>query len=207
VPFTAGWAAADTSRETPDLLELSLDAAEYRPGDTARLRLVPESAGVALISVLSNRVVDLQLVAVEGETTIELPVTEEWGTGVYVTASLIRPSDGPAQIPSRSLGLAHAAVAPGERVLEAVLVVPEQLRSGGDLEVVLEVPNLEGERVFATIAAVDLGVLNLTAFEVPDPRGHYFGQRALGVAIRDLYGRLIDARQGAIGEIRSGGDA
>src|SRR5690606_9194894 len=97
--FTAGWASADTSRETPDLLELSLDAEEYRPGDTARLRIVPESPGTALVSVLADSVVDLQLVEVDGETTIELPVTDEWGTGVYVTASLIRGSDVPSQLP------------------------------------------------------------------------------------------------------------
>lgn len=205
--FTAGWASADTSRETPDLLELSLDAEEYRPGDTARLRIVPESPGTALVSVLADSVVDLQLVEVDGETTIELPVTDEWGTGVYVTASLIRGSDVPSQLPTRSLGLAHAAVDPGERALEVVLDAPEQVRSGESLEVVLEVPDAGGEQLFATIAAVDLGVLNLTGFEAPDPSAHYFGQRALGVAIRDLYGRLIDARNGAMGEIRSGGDA
>jgi uncharacterized protein YfaS (alpha-2-macroglobulin family) len=54
---------------------------------------------------------------------------------------------------------------------------------------------------------VDVGILNLTGFEAPDPEGHYFGQRKLGVAIRDLYGRLIDGRTGAPGAVRSGGDA
>ncbi|OZA13251.1 MAG: PAN domain-containing protein, partial [Rhodobacterales bacterium 17-64-5] len=35
----------------------------------------------------------------------------------------------------------------------------------------------------------------------------YFGQRRLGVGIRDIYGRLIDGLNGAMGEVRSGGDA
>ncbi len=204
--FSAGWVSADATRETPDLLAVSLDAETYAPGDVARLHLVPEEPGVALIAVLADRVVDLRLMEVTGETTIELPVTEEWGTGVYVTASLIRPSDGPEHLPNRSLGLAHASVDPGARVLSATLTAPAETRSGETLSVVLEVPGVTGT-VHATIAAVDLGILNVTGFQSPDPSGHYFGQRRLGVAIRDLYGRLIDARQGAMGSVRSGGDA
>jgi uncharacterized protein YfaS (alpha-2-macroglobulin family) len=204
--FAAGWTAVDATRETPDRLEVSLDAERYAPGDTARLRLVPEEPGTALVTVLTDRVVDLRLVAVDGPTTVDLPITAEWGASAYVTASLIRPSDGPEHVPARALGLAHAAVDPGERALQATLVVPAETRSGTRLDATLEVPGLEGA-AYATVAAVDLGVLNLTGFEAPDPTGHYFGQRRLGVAIRDVYGRLIDARAGAIGEVRSGGDA
>ena len=58
-----------------------------------------------------------------------------------------------------------------------------------------------------TVAAVDLGILNLTGFNSPDPQSHYFGQRALGVGLRDLYGQLIDGLNGAMGTVRSGGDA
>lgn len=54
---------------------------------------------------------------------------------------------------------------------------------------------------------MDVGILNLTGFEAPDPAGHYFGQRRLGVATRDLYGRLINGQAGALGVVRSGGDA
>ena len=57
------------------------------------------------------------------------------------------------------------------------------------------------------MAAVDAGILNLTGFESPDPQAHYFGQRALGMGLRDVYGRLIDGMQGALGQVRSGGDA
>lgn len=207
LPFAAGWAAADATRETPDLLAAALDKASYEPGEVALLRLAPEVPGVALVSVLAGRVIDLRLVEVDGETTIELPVTAEWGAGAYVTASLVRPSDGPEHLPGRSLGLAHAAVAPGERALTTVLTAPAAARSGATLNVTLAVPDIGDGPAYATVAAVDLGILNLTGFEAPDPEEYYFGQRRLGVAIRDLYGRLIDARQGALGEIRSGGDA
>lgn len=207
VGFSAGWFSVDATRETPDLLSVSLDAEEYAPGDTAQLRIVPEEPGVALVTVLSDRVVHMSLVEVAGETTVELPVTDEWGAGAYVTASLVRPSDGPEHMPTRSLGLAHAAVNPGARQLQVNLTAPAEVRSGEAFTGVLETPSLQDGTAYATIAAVDVGILNLTGFQAPDPSAHYFGQRRLGVAIHDLYGRLIDARQGAVGDVRSGGDA
>src|SRR5262249_55111259 len=62
------------------------------------------------------------------------------------------------------------------------------------------------ENAFVTVAAVDVGILNLTRYTPPDPDGWYFGQRQLGLEIRDLYGRLIDGSQGTVGQIRTGGD-
>ena len=62
------------------------------------------------------------------------------------------------------------------------------------------------EDAYVTVAAVDVGILNLTRYEPPDPDDWYFGQRQLGLEIRDLYGRLIDGSLGATGRLRTGGD-
>ncbi len=92
VAFSAGWFAAADAAATPDTLELSLDKAAYAAGDTATLRIVPRFAGTALVTVLSNRLVSMQAVEVTmGENLITLPVTDDWGAGVYVTASVLRP--------------------------------------------------------------------------------------------------------------------
>ncbi|MGR3371937.1 MAG: alpha-2-macroglobulin family protein [Pseudooceanicola nanhaiensis] len=208
--FHAGWyAPADTSR-TPDTLEVSLDKPGYAIGDTARLRIVPRYAGTALITVLSDRLIDMQAVEIgEGESVIELPVTEDWGAGAYVTASLIRPMDVAAgRNPARAMGLAHAGIDPGARALEVTIDAPAEADPRGPLRVPLRVAGLkEGDTAHVTLAAVDLGILNITGFRTPDPERHYFGQRRLGVDIRDLYGRLIDGLNGAPGVVRSGGDA
>jgi uncharacterized protein YfaS (alpha-2-macroglobulin family) len=56
------------------------------------------------------------------------------------------------------------------------------------------------------VAAVDVGILNLTRYEPPDPESWFFGQRQMGLEIRDFYGRLIDGSLGLPGRVRSGGD-
>lgn len=208
--FFAGWYAPADASATPDTLELSLDKEAYKPGDTATLRIVPRAAGTALITVLSNRLIAMQAVEVtEGENLITLPVTDEWGAGVYVTASVLRPMDVAAgRNPARALGLSHAAIDPGARALKASIETAAEALPRGPIEIAVKVDGLAtDDTAYATIAAVDVGILNLTGFEAPDPQGHFFGQRKLGVGIRDIYGRLIDGLNGAEGAVRSGGDA
>ncbi|WP_373355230.1 alpha-2-macroglobulin family protein [Pseudoroseicyclus sp. CXY001] len=207
--FYAGWYVPEGDAGTPDVLEASLDAESYVPGDTAYLRIVPRFAGTALVTVLTNRVVHMEAVEVpEGESLIPLEVTEDWGAGAYVSASVLRPMDVAAgHNPARALGIAYATVAPGDRQLTVTLDVPEEVRPRERLTTDVTVEGLApGAEAYVTLAAVDVGILNLTAFEAPDPSGYYFGQRRLGVELRDLYGRLIDGTQGALGTVRSGGD-
>lgn len=210
--FDAGWFQAPEVEETPDRLQVSLDAAAYRPGDLATLRVVAEAAGEAIVTVLTDRVVSLQVVALaEGETTLSLPVTDEWGAGAYVAVHALRPLEGrrpgEGRAPARALGLAHAGVDPGDRLLSVAIEAPEAADPRGPLDVAVRVAGVvPGERAFVTLAAVDRGILSMTAFPDPDPAGWYFGQRRLGVELRDLYGRLVTETDGALGAVREGGD-
>ncbi len=208
--FYAGWYAPADATESPDTLELSLDKPAYKSGDTAMLRVVPRAAGSALITVLSNHLIAMQAVEVkEGENLIPLPVTDEWGAGAYVTVSVLRPTDVAAgRNPTRTLGLSYAGVDPGDRALKTTVETAAEAAPRGPLDVAVQVEGVaEGDTAYVTIAAVDQGILNLTGFTPPNPQDHYFGQRKLGVGIRDIYGRLIDGMNGAVGEVRSGGDA
>ncbi|NSY40093.1 alpha-2-macroglobulin family protein [Leisingera sp. ANG59] len=208
--FYAGWYAPEGSTETPARLDLSLDSESYVPGDTARLRIVPQAAGTALVSVVSNHLIHRIAVEVPaGETVIPLEVTQDWGSGAYVTATVIQPVAGDrGRTPLRALGLAHAAVTQPGQQLQVAIDVPEVTRPRGTQVAKIRVDGAaEGEEVWLTVAAVDLGILNLTGFTSPDPSAHYYGQRRLGMELRDVYGRLIDPGNGALGLIRSGGDA
>ncbi|MCT8330964.1 alpha-2-macroglobulin family protein [Albidovulum sediminis] len=210
VSFYAGWYVPADTASTPDTLELALDRAEYRPGDTARVQITARAAGVALVNVVSNRLIAMKAVpVVEGANTVDLPVTDDWGAGAYVTASVLRPMDVAAgRTPARALGLSYAKVDPGIRRLATEIEVAGEVDPRGPLPVAVRVEGITpGETAQVTIAAVDVGILNLTAFKAPDPVDHYFSQQRLGMAIRDVYGRLIDGQNGAMGQVRSGGDA
>lgn len=207
--FEAGWYVANTAEETPDLLKLSLDKPRYRIGDTIKAHIEPRFPGVALVSVVDDRLISMTTVEVPaGGTTVDLPVTADWGPGAYVTATLLRPLDmGEKRMPSRALGLTWASVDPGDRQLGVSLDAPMEMRPRNDLDVAVKVDGIRsGEEAYVTIAAVDVGILNMTGFKAPAPEDWYFAQRRLGMEFRDVYGQLIDTTIGALGEVRSGGD-
>lgn len=206
--FSAGWYAAADATSSPDMLEMSLDKPAYASGDQASLRLVPRAAGTALITVMSDHVIAMQAVAVQqGENTITLPVTDEWGAGAYVMASVLRPAEA-SHNPTRALGITHASIDPGAHALTATIETAAETPPRGPLDIAVRVDGIvAGETAYVTVAAVDQGILNLTSYLPPDPQGYFFGQRKLGMGVRDIYGRLIDGLNGAAGVVRSGGDA
>ena len=207
--FYAGYYYAEAGSDTPDELQVALDKSAYRPGDTAVLKLEPQFAGTALVLVVDNGIIDMRAVDVPAEgTSIELPVTEDWGPGAYVTATLYRPADAAEKrMPSRALGVAYADVEPGYMKLAVTIDKPDVASPRAPFTATVKLGNVQpGDKAYVTVAAVDLGILNLTNFAVPDPDGWYFGQRQLGVEFRDLYGALIDPTQGSLGAVRSGGD-
>ena len=208
--FYAGWYVTNDGGDTPDKLQVALDRASYAVGEQAKLRIDSRFEGVVQISVLSDRLIETRAVdLVTGANEIELTVTEAWAPGAYVTATAIRPMDIEAgRNPSRALGLVHAKVDPKDKKLVASFENSAEANPREVLRASLKVDGLEaGQSAFATISAVDVGVLNITGFETPAPDDYYFGQRKLGVAIRDVYGRLIDGMTGNAGELRSGGDS
>lgn len=207
--FTAGWYVADAASETPDVLEVGLDKTAYRPGDTAVLRLKPQFDGIAVVNVFSDRLLSSEAVPVKaGEASVDVAITEDWGPGAYITATLYRPMDLEAKrMPARALGLSWAQVEPGDRKLAVEIEAPATMRPRNLLETTVRIANLQaGDKAYLTLAAVDVGILNLTGYKTPDPATWYFGQRRLGVELRDLYGQLIDRTAGTRGQVRSGGD-
>jgi uncharacterized protein YfaS (alpha-2-macroglobulin family) len=208
--FEAGWYVEAKALDTPEALKVSLDKERYAVGDTARVHIESRMNGVALVMVVDDRLIATKSVEVTGNAAdIDLEVTRDWGPGAYVTAALYRPMDIEAKrMPGRAIGLAWAGVDPADRDLDIAIDAPEEMRPRQNMEVGLTLANLPANTTaYVTLAAVDLGILNLTRYETPDPESYYFGQRRLGVSIRDLYSQLIDRMQGVRGVVRTGGDA
>ncbi len=205
--FSAGWYSADAGADTPDFLEIALDKTAYRSGDTARVTISPRYDGMALVTVMGERLIAMKAVKVaKGGTRVDFPVGEDWGAGAYVTATLYRPMDvAVSRNPARAIGLKWLEVDNSARTLGVKFDLPEKFRPGKPLVLPLSLSGLGAdEEAFVTVAAVDVGILNLTRFEPPAPETWYFGQRKLGMEIRDLYGRLINGLLGVRGKIRTG---
>lgn len=209
VSFSVGY-ETDKTADTPDVLDVALDKAAYADGETMQVRLTARFTGKATLAVLGDGINEIRTVDVSPSgTTINLPAKAGWGASAYLVALAHRPMDAAAQrMPGRAIGLAWFSVGKEERNLAIDLGAPNLARPLSTLSLPVKVTGAKaGEEAFVTVAAVDIGILNLTRFESPDPSRFFFGQRQLGHELRDLYGYLIDGMQGVRGAIRSGGDA
>ena len=209
VEFDAGWVVDAATLETPDGLEMALDREAYAAGDTAKLTVSARHDGEVLVTVGSDRLLAVHTAHVaKGDNMIQIPVGADWGAGAYVTATTFRPGDAvESRLPSRAIGVQWLKVDNNARTLSISIEAPATASPRQALEVPVMVGGLAaGEEAYITMAAVDVGILNLTRYEAPDPAGWYYGQRRMGLEVRDLYGRLIDGSLGAEGLVRSGGD-
>jgi len=209
VQFDVGW-YSDGSADTPDLLETSIDRPEYQSGDTMVVSVNARSAGKLTINVIGDRLLTTQTSDIkEGTSQVRIPVGKDWGTGAYVVATLRRPLDVAAQrMPGRSIGLKWFGIDKKTRTLQVALSPPALARPGTALKIPVKLGGLNpGEDAKIVVAAVDVGILNLTNYKPPTPDDYYLGQRRMTSEIRDLYGQLIDGMQGTRGQLKTGGDS
>jgi uncharacterized protein YfaS (alpha-2-macroglobulin family) len=208
VQFDVGW-YSDGSADTPDLLETSIDKPEYQSGDTLVVSVNARSAGKLTVNVLGDRLLTTQTTDVkEGTAQVRIPVGKDWGSGAYVVATLRRPLDAAAlRMPGRAIGLKWFGIDKKARMLAVNLSPPALVRPNSTLKVPVKLTGLNpGEDAKIVVAAVDVGILNLTNYKPPAPDDYYLGQRRMSAEIRDIYGQLIDGMQGTRGQLKTGGD-
>jgi uncharacterized protein YfaS (alpha-2-macroglobulin family) len=208
VSFDAGF-YVEANADTPDMLEVALDKGGYASGETITAAVTARTAGKLTLNVIGDRLLASQTVEVQpGTAQVKVPVGADWGTGAYLVATLRRPLDAPAErMPGRAIGVQWFSIDRAAKTLAVELKPPALLRPNSHLRIPVKVSGLAaGEDARLVVAAVDVGILNLTNYKPPSPDDYYLGQKALSADIRDLYGQLIDGMQGARGQIRSGGD-
>ncbi len=208
ITFEVGW-SGDATADTPDLLQVTLDKTNYKPGEPMKVQIASRFEGKATVAIVGDRVFETRVFDLRaGDNAMTVPVGADWGSGAYAVALAHRPLDQAAKrMPGRALGLAWFGVDQDARRLDVKLDLPAKMEPRRALTIPVRVAGLAaGEEAFVTVAAVDVGILNLTRYEAPDPAKFFFGQRLLGAEVRDLYGLLIDGMQGSRGAIRSGGD-
>ena len=209
IGFDSGW-YAESSADTPDLLEIALDKPEYDPGDTMTVAVTARSAGKVTLSVIGDRLITQTTTEVEpGLVKLPLTVGDDWGTGAYVLATLRRPLDeAEKRMPGRAIGVQWFSVDKKAHTIGVELDLPPLIRPETTLRVPIRLAGLApNEEARVVVSAVDVGILNLTNYKVPAPDDYYLGQRKLSAEVRDLYGQLIDGMQGTKGQIRTGGDS
>ncbi|WP_119390428.1 alpha-2-macroglobulin [Taklimakanibacter lacteus] len=206
--FYAGYYTSEKTN-TPDMLPVALDKTSVKSGDTLQVKIDARFAGKASVQVVGERLFSSELIDVpEKGTTVPVKVGSDWGTGAYVLVTHFRPMDIAAKrMPTRSIGLAWFGIDRTERTLKVSLTPPAVMKPRQALKVPVKIEGLAGEKAYVTVAAVDVGILNLTNYKPPEPETYYYGQKRLSAELYDIYGQLIDGMGANRGPIRTGGDS
>ncbi|GAB2175004.1 alpha-2-macroglobulin family protein [Dongia sp. agr-C8] len=211
VAFYAGW-WGDTGRSAraPDQVSLSSDRAVFAPGETTRLFVKPPYDADVLFSLVDRgvrRSFSRKISAAGADVSFDIP--EDARAGIYMVATAFAAPDGKqTRLPRRAIGTYWLPIDPKVNRLDVAVDLPEVVTPRQTLTVPVSVQGAApGEAVHVVLSAVDDGVLQLTAYQTPDPLDYFFGKQRLGVDIRDLYSTLIDPLGAKAGTVRSGGDA
>ena len=217
VRFWAGYRwqdNADGGAVRPDQVKLALDKPAYADGETAKVTVTPPAAGNGYLLVESSEgPLWWQEIEVPAEgKTFEVPIDKDWARhDLYISALVIRPGERKSNAtPKRAVGLLHLPLERAPRKLALSLETAEKMRPNQALKVKVRARNADGsvpEQVQVLVAAVDVGILNITEYATPDPFASLFGRKAYGADQLDIYGQLIEAGQGRVASLAFGGDA
>jgi alpha-2-macroglobulin len=205
---------ADGGAVRPDQVKLALDKPAYADGETAKVTVTPPAPGNGYLLVESSEgPLWWQEIEVPAEgKTFEVPIVKDWARhDLYISALVIRPGERKSNAtPKRAVGLLHLPLERAPRKLALSLETPEKMRPNQALKVKVRARNADGsvpEQVQVLVAAVDVGILNITEYATPDPFASLFGRKAYGADQLDIYGQLIEAGQGRVAKLAFGGDA
>ncbi len=201
-----------SGREDPNslsMLTFAADKESYRAGEKAKVYIPAAKGGQALVSLENAAgVIAREWVATDAskDTPYTFTVTPEMAPNFYVHITLVRPyeaSEGGQ--PLRLYGVKRLLVENPDSHLEPVVKVADTVAPEESFTV--QVSEKSGKPMTYTLAVVDEGLLDLTAFKTPSPWDAMYQTEALGVKTWDLYDEVIGAYAGRFSPMLSiGGD-
>ena len=215
VRFRSGWGYVEhEGNDTrPDRVEITLDKKSYHQGDVAKVTLRAPYAGQGMVLVEGDEPLFWKEVNVpESGVTLEVPIEAHWNHhNLYVSAVVFRSGKSETRrMPKRSVGLLHLPLNRDERKLDVSVITPsDKVMPETTLRATVRVKGVKTSQqpVMVSLAAVDVGVLNITDFETPDAHEWFFEPRRYSVDMRDMYAELIESLDGDMAKQRFGGDA
>ena len=204
--FTSGYEES-SSKSSPDRLPVSIDKQSYRVGDRLSVSIQSKFSGPVVVYIAHDDLIESKTVeALAGKrSVVTFNVKKSWGNSAYVLATAFRAQSKKLGA-NRAVGVVPIKISHPEQEIQLTLKHQKKTASNTKVKVTIHAKDIAKGKTYFTLAAVDEGVLNLTAFKVPDPAAYFLGQRKLGIEIRDIYGDLIKAR-GAHAKFNVGSDA
>lgn len=191
------------------MLNFTTNKRTYKVGEMMKITLPKASEGRALVSIENgSQVLDKHWVETKSgkETQFEMAVTPEMTPNVYIHITMLQPyGQKDNDLPIRLYGIQSITVENQKTQLEPQIAMPTVLKP--EQAFTVTVSEKSGDEMSYTLAFVDEGLLDLTAFRTPDPWSDFYAREALGVRTWDVYNWVMGAYAGSLNPLLSiGGD-
>jgi len=187
------WGTAISGEETErNFIQVNTDKNIYNPGDIATINFESPEAGSAFLSIeQGNKILSSEWVELENtQTNISFPVTADMVPNCYASIRIIQPHNQTMNdVPLRTYGIKPIYVEDKNSHLQLSVEAPQVLNPKESFEVA--VTSSAGVPASYTIAIVDDGLLDITAFETPSPWDYYFQKLRLGVVTLDNFDEIL----------------
>jgi uncharacterized protein YfaS (alpha-2-macroglobulin family) len=183
-------------RGNHDRVEIVADKPEYKVGDTAQLLVKSPFQGEkvkALVTVEREQIMSKQVITVESNAqAIEILITEEMLPNAFVSVVILKPREGETfnengldtGVPAFRIGYVKLLVDTEQKKDQvSILTDREKYGPGETVQVTIKTADWEGNPKAAEVSlgVVDLSVLALTGFQMPDLVKRFYAQRGLGI--------------------------
>ncbi|NNF22228.1 MAG: hypothetical protein HKN67_09810, partial [Saprospiraceae bacterium] len=177
-------------QSNPVFIDLSLAKENYTVGEFLELKLPEINEAKALISIERGEEV-MELFWYDlSDSSLKIPVQEDWFPNVYVHVSIVQNyGQMNNDRPMRMYTVKKILVNQPKNLLEPIVLAKGKIEPNKEFS--FEVKEQGGQAMEYTVALVDMGLLNLTGFETPDPHSHFSKLMALRVKTWDIFQQLI----------------
>ena len=191
-----------------EMLTFSIDKKSYEVGENVKINIPKFETGRALISIesASGVVESFWATKEDADNGISFEATDQMSPNVYIHIAMIQPhSNKENDLPMRLYGIESIKVVNNNTILSPVAEMPDEIEPESNFKI--SVSEDKGRKMTYTIAVVDEGLLDLTAYKTPKPWNYFYAKEALGVKTWDMYKYVINANKGEIaGLLALGGD-
>ena len=189
--FSSGYEESK-SKSSPDRLPISIDKQRYGVNDKVKVNITAKFTGPIMVSIANNKILETKNINAIAGKAIELSfdIKKSWGSSVYVLASAFRAQSKKLGA-TRAVGVASIAIVDKSKIINLSLDYTKKAHSLSTVSILVHSDNVKSKSSYVTLSAVDEGVLHLTRYDSANPRDYFWGQKRLGIKIRDVYAELI----------------
>ena len=191
-----------------ETLNVGVDKKSYNVGDVAELRFKgsPKSKAIITIEKAGKIINQIYKDVNDGEMVENINITKEMAPNAYAYVTLIQDYNTKENDrPLRLYGIVPLNVVDEDTKIDLEISAPNEVRPNEKF--VVKVKNKKNKQVDFTVAVVDEGLLDITAFKTPSPWDYFFQKIATKLKLYDNYSEIIDRPYGAIHQVlKVGGD-